>query len=68
MNRDVIKEYQIKSNEVPKIPKESSSRKYFCPSCGMSVRATKDVLLKCGYCDVFMKKCIKYKDNLPKKA
>lgn len=57
---------QTDSNEVPKIYKESSTRKYFCPNCGMSVRATKDVLLKCGYCDVFMKKSIKYKDNLPK--
>lgn len=60
-------EEKIESNQVQKIYKESSStRKYFCPNCGMSVRATKDVLLKCGYCDVLMKKSIKHKDNLLK--
>jgi hypothetical protein len=37
----------------PKDPKEkvpSSTRKYVCPVCGMSVRATKEVNLICGDC------------------
>ena len=28
----------------------SSTRKYVCPCCGMSVRATKDVNIMCGDC------------------
>lgn len=38
--------------ESPKKP--SSTRKYICPSCGMSVRATKDVRIKCMDCDELM--------------
>jgi hypothetical protein len=30
--------------------KKSSSRKYICPSCGMTVRATKEVNIVCGDC------------------
>ena len=30
--------------------KKSSTRKYACPICDQSVRATKDVLLLCGVC------------------
>ena len=32
-------------------PRKSSSRKYACPCCGMSVRATKDVNIACMDCD-----------------
>ena len=32
-------------------PKKSSTRKYLCPCCGMSVRATKTVRVKCMDCD-----------------
>lgn len=32
-------------------PKPSSSRKYVCPCCGMSVRATKDVNIACLDCN-----------------
>lgn len=32
--------------------KPSSTRKYTCPKCGMSVRATKDVNVLCGDCRV----------------
>ena len=32
-------------------PKKSSSRKYVCPCCGMSVRATKVVNIACMDCD-----------------
>jgi rubrerythrin len=30
--------------------KKSSSRKYICPECGMTVRATKEVNIVCGDC------------------
>lgn len=39
-----------------KIRKPSSTRKYVCPDCGQSVRATKDTLLICGYCSELMQK------------
>ena len=32
-------------------PRKSSSRKYVCPCCGMSVRATKDVNIACMDCN-----------------
>lgn len=32
--------------------KKSSTRKYVCPCCGMSVRATKEVAIKCMECDM----------------
>ena len=32
-------------------PKKSSSRKYVCPRCGMSIRATREVRVKCMDCD-----------------
>lgn len=34
--------------------KTSSTRKYICPVCGMSVRATKQVRVKCVDCDELM--------------
>ena len=34
--------------------KTSSTRKYICPCCGMSVRATKQVNIVCGDCDKTM--------------
>ena len=36
------------------IPKKSSSRKYICPCCGMSIRATKEVNIGCLDCSVKM--------------
>lgn len=33
-------------------PKKSSTRKYQCPCCGNSVRATKDLKIICGDCNV----------------
>jgi ribosomal protein S27AE len=36
--------------------KRQSYRKYICPKCGMTVRATKDVRVKCGDCDIEMEK------------
>ena len=38
----------------PPAPKPSSSRKYYCPCCGISVRATKVVRIKCMDCDTEM--------------
>lgn len=32
--------------------KSSSSRKYVCPNCGCIIRATKEVFVICGDCDV----------------
>ena len=37
--------------------KTSSSRKYICPCCGMSVRATRTVRIKCIDCDEEMIEC-----------
>lgn len=34
----------------PKKKKKTSSRKYICPECGTSIRASKDVLVLCGMC------------------
>ena len=36
------------------VPKKSSSRKYICPCCGMSVRATKEVNIACLDCGMKM--------------
>lgn len=45
--------YQIQENGIKQ--KKSSTRKYVCPCCGMSVRATKVVNIKCGDCDITMR-------------
>jgi hypothetical protein len=37
-------------------PKKGSYRKYICPMCFTAVRATKEVNVKCGDCDLTMKK------------
>ena len=37
-------------NNKPRIKKPSSTRKYLCPFCGISVRATKDVNIICADC------------------
>lgn len=34
--------------------KKSNSRKYICPNCKINVRATKEVFIKCGNCDIEM--------------
>lgn len=38
--------------------KPSSTRKYLCPCCGMSVRATKDVRIICADCTELMVKAV----------
>jgi hypothetical protein len=40
-------------------PARQSYRKYVCPGCGMAVRATKDVRVKCGDCEIMMEKFAK---------
>ena len=42
---------------IPTTPKKSSSRKYVCPCCGMSVRATKIVNIGCLDCGAKMIEC-----------
>ena len=39
---------------VPVPPRKSSTRKYICPCCGMSVRATKNVNIGCLDCEAQM--------------
>lgn len=39
-------------NETPTIPKPSSTRKYQCPCCGNSFRATKEIRVLCMDCGV----------------
>ena len=41
---------------IPPPSKTTSTRKYFCPCCGISVRATKNVRIKCMDCDTPMVK------------
>lgn len=36
--------------DIPKPPRVSSTRKYVCPCCGMSVRATRTVRIACRFC------------------
>lgn len=38
----------------PTTPKKSSTRKYVCPGCKMSIRATREVNILCGDCMVKM--------------
>lgn len=44
------------SPATPKMKKPSSTRKYICPDCGMSVRATRDVHIMCVDCMEIMEK------------
>ena len=63
INRNEFHGFQISGTgthsgtATPTTPKKSSSRKYICPSCGMSVRATKVVNIGCLDCGVRMIEC-----------
>lgn len=46
--------YREKPEEVEKTAKKSNSIKYVCPCCGIIVRATKVVNIKCFDCDELM--------------
>ena len=63
INRNEFHGFQISGTgthsgtATPTTPKKSSSRKYICPCCGMSVRATKVVNIGCLDCGVRMIEC-----------
>ncbi|MBQ9970048.1 MAG: SprT-like domain-containing protein [Oscillospiraceae bacterium] len=63
INRNEFSGFQIggtgthSGTATPTTPKKSSSRKYICPCCGMSVRATKVVNIGCLDCGVRMVEC-----------
>lgn len=44
-----------------KVKRPSSTRKYICPGCGLSIRATRDVLLFCGECMLPLEKVMDIK-------
>lgn len=46
--------YRIPPTKVASGSRKSSSRKYVCPTCGLSIRATKDVNIMCGDCEEHM--------------
>lgn len=46
--------YRIPPTKVASGSRKSSSRKYICPTCGLSIRATKDVNIMCGDCKEHM--------------
>lgn len=46
--------HRTKMTKLESGAKKSSSKKYTCPQCGMIVRATKEVHILCGDCDVKM--------------
>lgn len=43
-------DFGMESTEGEKVMKKSSTRKYICPKCSMSVRATKEVKIACMEC------------------
>lgn len=56
MNDEGFQLYRTKTLKSEKIggSRKSSSRKYVCPECNLTVRATKEVNIVCGDCDVQM--------------
>lgn len=52
MNEEGFTLYRSKIEKAKANKKKSSSRKYICPECGVIVRATKEVRILCGDCDV----------------
>lgn len=56
--RDMDKEQleDLKRKAKDKLAKKSSTRKYVCPKCHNSARATKDINLMCGDCHIKMVK------------
>lgn len=47
--------HREKTEKQAKKKKTSSTRKYVCPDCEQSIRATKEVHIKCADCDTLMK-------------
>lgn len=56
-NIDINRGLREASGDDPRIKKPSSTRKYQCPCCGNSVRATKDIRIICADCSQMMEKC-----------
>jgi hypothetical protein len=54
VNGDVFQMHRTKIVKVAS-KRKSSSRKYVCPMCGLSIRATKEVNIVCGDCQETMK-------------
>lgn len=46
--------HRLSDPKVPKVRKPSSTRKYICPFCDISVRATKEVKILCYECQCLM--------------
>lgn len=46
--------HRVSDPKAPKVRKPSSTRKYVCPFCEMSVRATKEVRILCYDCQCLM--------------
>ena len=60
-SRGIIDEFATEHKFIYRLPerkgarvRSSSTRKYLCPICGMSVRATKRVRILCADCNVLM--------------
>lgn len=53
LNGDVFQMHRTKVVKVAS-KRKSSSRKYVCPMCGLSIRATKEVNIVCGDCQETM--------------
>ena len=61
ISREIIDEFATEHKFIYRLPEKkgtkvrsSSTRKYICPICGMSVRATKQVRIMCADCDALM--------------
>ncbi len=61
INRNEFSAFQIPGTgthsgaQTPPLSKPSSTRKYICPCCGMSIRATREVNIACLDCNEQMK-------------
>ncbi len=60
-SREIIDEFATEHKFIYRLPerkgtrvRSSSTRKYVCPICGMSVRATKRVRIMCADCDALL--------------
>ena len=61
ISREIVDEFATEHKFIYRLPerkgtkvRSSSTRKYICPICGMSIRATKQVRIMCADCDALM--------------
>lgn len=62
LKEDGWKSFEFKRDRMEKVASKkgkSNSRKYVCPECGTIVRATKEVNVMCGDCEVHLEEEIK---------